>query len=149
MTSDGKNNVRSMPSGFFFSSGRRHTSWTGDWSSDVCCSDLNVGAGAGATIGKLAGPGRAMKAGLGSAALTLSNGLIVAALVAVNAIGDVIDPATGRVIAGVRTPDGSRLADARALVRAGALLRPTRPGQNTTIGVVATNAALTKAQATK
>jgi len=49
----------------------------------------------------------------------------------------------------VRTPDGSRLADARALVRAGALLRPTRPGQNTTIGVVATNAALTKAQATK
>ena len=109
----------------------------------------NVGAGAGATIGKLAGPGRAMKAGLGSAALTLSNGLIVAALVAVNAIGDVIDPATGRVIAGVRTPDGSRLADARTLVRSGALLRPTGPGQNTTIGVVATNAALTKAQATK
>ncbi len=109
----------------------------------------NVGAGAGATIGKLAGPGRAMKAGLASAALTLSNGLTVAALVAVNAIGDVIDPATGRVIAGVRTPDGSRLADARALVRSGALLRPTGPGQNTTIGVVATNAALTKAQATK
>ena len=109
----------------------------------------NVGAGAGATIGKLAGPGRAMKAGLGSAALTLSNGLIVAALVAVNAIGDVIDPATGRVIAGVRTADGSRLADARALVRSGALLRPTLPGQNTTIGVVATNAALTKAQAAK
>src|SRR6266581_4581087 len=103
----------------------------------------NVGAGAGATIGKLAGPGRAMKAGLGSAALTLSNGLTVAALVAVNAIGDVIDPATGRVIAGVRTADGSGLADARTLVR------PTRPGQNTTIGVVATNAALTKAQATK
>jgi len=109
----------------------------------------NVGAGAGATIGKLAGPGRAMKAGLGSAALTLSNGLTVAALVAVNAIGDVIDPATGRVIAGVRTADGSGLADARTLVRSGALLRPTRPGQNTTIGVVATNAALTKAQATK
>ncbi len=109
----------------------------------------NVGAGAGATIGKLAGPGRAMKAGLGSAALTLSNGLTVAALVAVNAIGDVIDPATGRVIAGVRSADGSGLADARTLVRSGALLRPTRPGQNTTIGVVATNAALTKAQATK
>ncbi len=109
----------------------------------------NVGAGAGATIGKLAGPGRAMKSGLGSAALTLSNGLTVAALVAVNAIGDVIDPATGRVIAGVRSADGSGLADARTLVRSGALLRPTRPGQNTTIGVVATNAALTKAQATK
>jgi len=109
----------------------------------------NVGAGAGATVGKLAGPGRAMKSGLGSAALTLPNGLTVAALVAVNAIGDVIDPATGRVIAGVRTADGSGLADARALVRSGALLRPTGPGQNTTIGVVATNAALTKAQATK
>ncbi len=109
----------------------------------------NVGAGAGATIGKLAGLGRAMKSGLGSAALTFPNGLTVAALVAVNAIGDVIDPATGRVIAGVRTADGAGLADARALVRSGALLRPTRQGQNTTIGVVATNAALTKAQATK
>ena len=57
----------------------------------------NVGAGAGATIGKLAGFGRAMKAGIGSAAITLPNGLTVAALVAVNAVGDVIDPAARRV----------------------------------------------------
>jgi L-aminopeptidase/D-esterase-like protein len=112
----------------------------------------NVGAGAGATVGKLLGPARAMKGGLGSAALTLPDGLVVAALVAVNAVGDVVDPGTGRVVAGVRTPDGKGLADARALLRAGALA-PTRgsasTGQNTTIGVVATNARLTKTQATK
>ncbi len=108
----------------------------------------NVGAGAGATVGKLGGPDRAMKSGLGSAAITLPNGLVVAALVAVNAVGDVIDPATGKVVAGVRTPDGTGLADARVLIRSGALFAP-RPGRNTTIGVVATNAKLTKVEATK
>lgn len=110
----------------------------------------NVGAGAGATVGKLAGAGRAMKAGLGSAAIVLPSGLAVAALVAVNALGDVIDPATGRVIAGVRTVDGRSLADARGLLRSGAYGRPALvSGENTTLGVVATNAVLTKAQATK
>jgi L-aminopeptidase/D-esterase-like protein len=110
----------------------------------------NVGAGAGATVGKLGGPDRGMKAGLGTAALTLPNGLVVAALVAVNAVGDVIDPATGRVVAGVRTPDGRALADARLLLRSGGLGEPrVRPVEHTTIGVVATNAALTKAQAQK
>jgi L-aminopeptidase/D-esterase-like protein len=110
----------------------------------------NVGAGAGATIGKLGGPGRAMKAGLGSAAITLPNGLTVAALVAVNAVGDIIDPRTGQVIAGVRTPDGLHLADARKLIESGELLHPrARAGQNTTLGIVATNAALTKDQVTK
>jgi L-aminopeptidase/D-esterase-like protein len=110
----------------------------------------NVGAGTGATVGKLAGAGRAMKAGLGSAAIVLPSGLTVAALVAVNALGDVIDPATGRVIAGVRTVDGRSLADARGLLRSGAFGRPALvSGENTTLGVVATNAALTKAQATK
>jgi hypothetical protein len=78
-----------------------------------------VGAGAGATVGKIAGYERAMKAGLGSAAIVRPDGLIVAALVVVNARGDVIDPATGRVIAGVRTTDGRRLADARLLLRSG------------------------------
>jgi L-aminopeptidase/D-esterase-like protein len=109
----------------------------------------NLGAGAGATIGKLAGAARAMRGGLGTASITLPSGLTVAALVVVNAVGDVIDPATGRVIAGVRTPDGKGLADVRTLIRAGALARPAAFGQNTTIGVVATNATLTKAQATK
>jgi L-aminopeptidase/D-esterase-like protein len=110
----------------------------------------NVGAGAGATVGKLGGPGRAMKGGLGSAAITLPNGLTVAALVAVNAVGDIINPATGQVIAGVRTPDGLHLADARKLIDSGALLASrSRAGENTTIGIVATNAALTKDQVTK
>ncbi len=108
----------------------------------------NVGAGAGATIGKTAGLRRGMKAGVGSAAITLPDGLIVAALVAVNALGDVINPATGQVVAGVRTADGTRLADARVLLRAAALTAPSFGG-NTTLGVVATNATLTKAQATK
>lgn len=108
----------------------------------------NVGAGAGATIGKIAGHGRAMKGGIGSAALTLPSGLVVAALVAVNAAGDIIDPSTGQVIAGVRTEDGKSLADARRLLRTGGVRSP-RPGENSTIGVVATNAKLTKVQATK
>lgn len=108
----------------------------------------NVGAGAGATIGKLGGASRAMKGGLGSAAMTLADGTIVAALVAVNAAGDVIDPSTGQVVAGVRTADGRGLADARRLLRSGETLRPAVAG-NTTLGIVATNATVTKAQATK
>jgi L-aminopeptidase/D-esterase-like protein len=108
----------------------------------------NVGAGAGATIGKTAGFGRAMKSGIGSAALTMPDGLIVAALVAVNAAGDVIDPATGKVVAGARTADGTGLADARVLLRSGAVSH-ARSGENTTLGVIATNATLTKTQATR
>ena len=107
----------------------------------------SVGAGAGATIGKTAGLDRAMKAGIGSAALTLPSGLIVAALVAVNAAGDVIDPATGQVVAGVRTIDGQGFADARVLLRNAA--PRNRSGGNTTLGVVATNARLDKTQATR
>jgi L-aminopeptidase/D-esterase-like protein len=108
----------------------------------------NVGAGAGATVGKLlGGRERAMKAGIGSAAISLPNGLVVGALVAVNAVGDVIDPTTGAVVAGVRTEDGKRLADARALLRSPlpSLVAP-QPGGNTTLAVVATNARLTKAE---
>jgi L-aminopeptidase/D-esterase-like protein len=106
----------------------------------------NIGAGAGATVGKMGG-GRSMKGGLGSAALALPNGLVVAAIVAVNAVGDVVDPTTGQTVAGVRSEDGKSLADARKLLRTGALMRrpPPRPGENTTIGLVATNARLTKA----
>ena len=108
----------------------------------------NVGAGAGATVGKWGGMARAMKGGLGTASITLDDGLTVAAIVAVNAVGDIIDPATGSVIAGVRTADGRGLADARTLLRSGASNEP-QSGANTTIGVVATNATLTKAEATK
>jgi L-aminopeptidase/D-esterase-like protein len=109
----------------------------------------NVGAGAGATIGKTAGRDRAMKGGLGSAAIQLPDGLIVAAIVAVNAAGDVIDPATGKVVAGARTADGKALADARVLLTTGAVMQAPRVGENTTLGVIATNATLTKTQATK
>jgi L-aminopeptidase/D-esterase-like protein len=109
----------------------------------------SVGAGAGATVGKLRGSGRSMKGGLGSASLQLPDGLVVSALVAVNAVGDVIDPATGKVVAGVRTEDGRGLADARLLLRAGGETPSPAPGGNTTIAVVATNATLSKAEATK
>lgn len=108
----------------------------------------SVGAGAGATIGKSRGMARAMKSGIGSAAITQRDGLVVAALAAVNAYGDVIDPSTGAVVAGVRTEDGRGLADLRRLLHGDA---PTaRPfNENTTLVVVATNAQLTKTEATK
>lgn len=109
-------------------------------------SEGTVGAGAGATVGKTGGPGRSMKGGLGSFSITLPNGLSVGAIVAVNAVGDIIDPDTGRVVAGVRNPDGS-LADARVLLRRGQTGPRPRAAENTTIGLVATNARLTKAQA--
>lgn len=114
----------------------------------------NVGAGTGATVGKMGGPGRNMKAGIGTASITLPNGLVVAAMVAVNAVGDIIDPATGKVVAGVRGEDGKGLIDARTLLRSGQLGR-RRPaqresnGENTTIGIVATNATLTQVEAKK
>jgi L-aminopeptidase/D-esterase-like protein len=108
----------------------------------------SVGAGAGATVGKMRGPEHAMRGGIGSAAIRLPGGLIVAALVAVNAFGDVVDPATGRIVAGARNDDGRTLADARRLLRQ----EPGRtfaPGANTTLAVVATNARLSKAEAAK
>jgi L-aminopeptidase/D-esterase-like protein len=106
----------------------------------------SIGAGAGATLGKIAGMARAMKSGIGSAAIAMPDGLILAALVVANPLGDVIDPATGRIVAGVRNPDGRGFADARGIVRSGA--PRARSGDNSTIGVIATNATLTKAQAT-
>jgi L-aminopeptidase/D-esterase-like protein len=106
----------------------------------------NVGAGAGATVGKMGGGGP-MKGGIGSAAVTLPNGLVVAAIVAINAVGDIVDPQTGRVVAGARTEDGKALADVRKLLRAGTVGRRATPrtGENTSIGLVATNARLSKA----
>jgi L-aminopeptidase/D-esterase-like protein len=107
----------------------------------------SIGAGAGATVGKFGG-GRAMKGGVGSAVITLPSGLAVGAIVAVNAVGDIIDPRTGRIVAGARNPDGS-FADARRLLQSGASAPAPAPGQNTTIGVVATNARLTKTGANR
>ena len=108
----------------------------------------SVGAGAGATIGKMMGSGRAMKGGIGTASVTTTDGLVVGAIIAVNAVGSVIDPRTGRAIAGVRTADGRGLEDPFALVLR-AVVSAASERENTTIGVVATNARLTKAQALK
>ncbi len=106
----------------------------------------NVGAGSGALVGKLLGMARAMKGGLGTASLCV-NGVTVAALIVCNAVGDVIDPATGQVIAGARTADGRALLGTRDAVLQGALPQNLLAGTNTTIGVVATDAVLSKAQA--
>lgn len=110
----------------------------------------SVGAGAGATVGKMFGMSRAMKAGVGSAGFELPSGLVVAALVAVNAAGDVRDPNTGSIIAGARTEDGRGFADQAAHIRAGTFTRRSGDdggARNTTLAVVATNARLTQAQA--
>ncbi len=112
----------------------------------------NVGAGAGATVGKFFGLKNAMKSGLGTASLQVGTDLTVGALVAVNAIGDVLDYRTHhRILAGARTPDGRGFVNSKEKILQGALLERKRAvaGEHTTIGVVATDAALTKAEATK
>jgi L-aminopeptidase/D-esterase-like protein len=106
----------------------------------------NVGAGAGASVGKLFGPDRAMKGGIGHASVRVGP-WVVAAMVACNAVGDVIDPRSGRILAGARTTDGRRLLDTHRAMLEGQSLRPPMPGTNTTIGIIATNAQLDKAQA--
>jgi L-aminopeptidase/D-esterase-like protein len=106
----------------------------------------NVGAGAGAVVGKIFGFHRAMKGGIGSASLTI-DGVTVGAIVACNALGDVIDPDTGMVVAGARTADGARRLDTRRALLRGETPKPILAGSNTTIGVIATDAMLTKVQA--
>ena len=108
----------------------------------------NVGAGAGASVGKVFGIERAMKGGLGSASVTVG-GITVGALAAVNALGDIVDPATGAVVAGARTEGGDALLGTMRALLAGE--RPGAPavGSATTLGVVATDARLTKAEANK
>lgn len=106
-----------------------------------------VGAGTGATVGKILGIKQAMKSGIGSFTFDLPGGVKVSALAAVNAFGDVRDPSNGKIIAGARrSPDSMEFADTARLIKT----RVTEPGrQNTTLVVVATNAALTKIEATK
>ena len=106
----------------------------------------SVGAGAGATVGKVLGPDRAMKGGLGSASVHLDDGLVVGALAAVNAFGEVRDPWTRKIIAGPRLDDGT-LGDTVELLPE--VADRLRWGENTTLGIVATNARLSKPQANK
>jgi L-aminopeptidase/D-esterase-like protein len=119
----------------------------------------NVGAGMGATVGKILGPGQAMKSGIGTACLEIGRGVVVGAIVAVNSLGDVIDPATGQIVAGARTLQqgpvhigaGPVFADTlqvmKTLVGRTSLSFSTR--EHTVIGAVATNARLNKEQVTK
>jgi L-aminopeptidase/D-esterase-like protein len=106
----------------------------------------NVGAGAGATVGKLFGPERAMKGGMGHASVRVGP-WVVAAMVACNAVGDVTDPVSGQILAGARTAEGVHLLDSQHAILSGQTLSPPVPGTHTTIGVIATNAQLNKAQA--
>lgn len=132
----------------------------------------SVGAGVGCTVGKLLGFERCTRGGLGQASATLAGGVVVSALVAVNAVGDVIDPMRAELVAGARDPEGGELVDSLSLAAEGFdsfLFRrggsaaaderrlPTDSGsaggqglmENTTIGVVATNVSLGKPEATK
>jgi L-aminopeptidase/D-esterase-like protein len=126
----------------------------------------SVGAGTGATVAKLAGRDRHLKSGIGTASEAIGGGIVVGALVATNAIGSIRDPRTGEVVAAPRA-EGGGFADVDALLRLGRLSDEERaayrlelggddppPGdapapENTTIGVVATNAKLTKTQASR
>ena len=108
----------------------------------------NVGAGAGASVGKIFGIERAMKGGIGTASVTVE-GITVGAIIACNALGDVIDPDTALPIAGARTRNGKSLVDSRRALLRGEPPKPHLAGTNTTIGVIATDAVITKAQASR
>ena len=108
----------------------------------------NVGAGMGATVGKALSPASAMKGGLGTASERSHDGIIAGALAAVNAAGDIVDPANGMTIAGARRPDGS-IDDAVEVLREGRFWQPEIAAQNTVLVVVATDAALTSVQANR
>jgi len=119
-----------------------------DAASNAAPAEGNVGAGSGALVGKLFGVHRAMKGGIGTASVTVG-GVTVGALIAVNALGDVIDHDTAQPVAGARTEDGTALLDTRRALLRGELPKPLLAGTNTTLGVVATDAVLTKVQANR
>jgi len=108
----------------------------------------SVGAGTGATVGKLFGMKSSMKSGIGTASISLPGGIVVGAIVAVNAFGDVVDPRTGNIIAGAVYPEtGEFVNTVDYIISSGKMYGFA--GTNTTIGVVATNAALNKEQANR
>jgi L-aminopeptidase/D-esterase-like protein len=116
---------------------------------DDTVAEGNIGAGAGATVGKILGIERATKSGLGSAALSLGDGLVVGALLAVNPFGDIVDPHSGALLAGARKPHSDELADTLKVMKSIVGQTITRFPSNTIIGVVATNARLSKEDANK
>ncbi len=108
-----------------------------------------VGAGTGATVGKVLGIQRATKSGLGTASRVLADGLVVGALVVVNAVGDVVDPWTGKLLAAPRDERGKGFISTVKLLTNGGLVKSKILAENTTLGIVATNAALSKEQVNK
>jgi L-aminopeptidase/D-esterase-like protein len=108
----------------------------------------NYGVGNGATVGKIFSMKQAMKGGVGTSSIRVGDtGVVVGAIVAVNALGDVIDPHTGKIVAGARSEDGWGFANEMAELRRGQGVRPSE--WNTTIAVVATNASFTKTEMNK
>jgi len=119
----------------------------------------NIGAGTGCSVGKILGPGQSMKSGIGTASMEIGGGVIIGAIVAVNAFGDVIDPNSGMILAGVRSTKvgpvkvgsegyfANTLTIMRSLIGRTALSYASR--SNTVIGIVATNAKLDKIQTNK
>lgn len=137
--------------------GRSDVRPSAEWGYRACLAASNgpvlqgsVGAGTGATVGKALGKAHNVKGGLGSASLTTHNGYIIGALFAVNATGDIVDPETGTILAGPRKLDSRAFHNTLDLILTGQR-RPAAslPGTSTTIGVVATDAPLTKEQANK
>lgn len=107
-----------------------------------------VGAGTGATVGKLLGKSFSMKSGVGTASRKTDEGVVVGAIAVVNAYGDVVDPETGEIVAGARNPeDSSKFINTRKSIEAGMQSDGTFAGTNTTLAVVATNAAFDKVEA--
>ncbi len=115
---------------------------------DNCWVEGNIGAGTGATVGKLFGIGNSMKSGLGSYYIQVGD-LIVGAIVAVNSFGDIIDPKNGSIIAGALAGDGKTFANSENVMIKNYNSSGSEPGKNTSIGVVVTNAQMTKATANK
>jgi L-aminopeptidase/D-esterase-like protein len=121
-----------------------------EYASDAPVLQGTVGAGTGAICGAFGGKETATKGGLGSASIDLGDGLIVSALVAVNAVGDVLDE-HGKIMAGFRRPDGQGFVGMMTAMQSIARMTeiPRTERENTVIGVIATNAKLTKAQVNK
>ncbi len=117
--------------------------------SDGCVEEGSVGAGAGATVAKTLGTDRAVKGGVGTASVDLGGGVVVGAIVAVNAIGGVYEPDTGALVAGPRNDRGGMDDPVEALLSGDTGYTPAPFGSSTTIGVVATSAALSKEEANK
>lgn len=118
--------------------------------SEITTKDLqgNIGAGLGATVGKILGPQNAMKGGLGSAAFQIGD-LQVGAIVAVNALGDIIDPNTSSIIAGALCENKTEFLNTEEIMLQEYNKKTNRFSGNTTIGIIATNAIITKAEANK